>query len=91
MIPPWPRDIDLAGDLAIVAVDGNGLWVIDIGNPTAPFEIGRARTTGDALAVSVLDHLAFVADDGSGLAVFDVSSCADRLPPPRRAGGRVAP
>jgi hypothetical protein len=54
-----------------------GLRVIDISDPTLPFEAGFFETAGKASDVAVSGDYAYVADYGSGLRIIDVSDPAE--------------
>jgi hypothetical protein len=56
-----------------VAADSAGLKVIDITNPTSPFEVGAYDTPGRARHVVISDHYAYIADQDSGMMVIDIS------------------
>ena len=74
----WPSDASgdsLPRDLAFVAAGENGVWVVDVSEPTAMQVVGRLDTEGGALTVSVDPRrkLLYVGDAGQGVRVFDVS------------------
>jgi hypothetical protein len=56
----------------------NGLYVVDVSDPSAPVEVGFYDTPGEPQAVDVDETraLAYVADGGEGLVVVDVSTPA---------------
>jgi hypothetical protein len=66
-----------AGEYAYV-VDGNweGLHIIDVADPAAPFEVGFCSTPGEARGVAVAGTYAYVADYSAGLRVIDISDPA---------------
>jgi hypothetical protein len=69
---------DIVGCIAflsgyIYVADGQGgLRIIDVSDPSAPFEAGFYDTPGDADEVSVAGSFAYVADS-SGLRIIDIS------------------
>ncbi len=74
----WPSDPSgdpLPRDLAFVAAGENGVWVVDVSEPTAMQVVGRFDTEGGALTVSVDPRrkLLYVGDAGQGVRVFDIS------------------
>jgi hypothetical protein len=67
------NDVDVEGGYAYVANDDAGLRVIDVSNPSAPFEVG-SYTTISANGVTVAGSYAYVADPGWGLRIIDISN-----------------
>jgi len=55
-------DIDVQGQYAYVAQEGLGLKVLDVSDPTAPYEVGTVDSTRDVItrAVAVRDSFAFI-------------------------------
>jgi hypothetical protein len=69
------RDLDLAGDHAVLASVGEGLHVIDIKEPTAPVLAGTsAPSTEDARGISVRGGTGLVAGGSRGLILLDVAN-----------------
>ncbi|NIV33636.1 MAG: hypothetical protein GWN58_30575, partial [Anaerolineae bacterium] len=66
-------DVAVAGDYVYVAAFVDGLRIIDVSDPAAPFEVGFYYTGWYALGVAVAGPYAYVANDGSGLRIIDVS------------------
>ncbi|MHB1037685.1 MAG: Ig-like domain-containing protein [Pirellulales bacterium] len=64
--------VAVSGTLAYVA-DNVGLMIVDVSNPAAPTQVGRA---GAALDVAVSGTLAYVAAYSTGLVIYDVSNPA---------------
>ena len=64
----------MAGSYAYIADDLAGLRIIDISNPSNPFEVGNYDTPGYAHGVAVADSYAYVADGEAGLRVVDISN-----------------
>jgi len=63
----------VVGDIAYVAHDIQGLWLVDIGDPEAPAAIGGLNTAGRAFGVFVEGNYAYVADYDRGLQIIDIS------------------
>ena len=63
------------GDFAYV-VNGFGLFVIDVGDPTFPDMVGYCDTPGHASDVAVSRGYAYVGERWDGLRVIDVSDPA---------------
>lgn len=55
------RGVAVSGGLALLAADTLGLYAVDVSDPGAPFALGRASTTGRAVAVRLEDGIAWVA------------------------------
>jgi hypothetical protein len=70
------RDVALSGNLAYVAEDDSGLYVVDVSKPQAPYAVGRCSLPGYALRVAASGDFAYVAglDVGGKLRVIDVSN-----------------
>jgi len=66
----------VAGGYAYVTDYQAGLRVVDVSNPSAPFEAGYCDTPGNAIDVAVVGEYAYIADDYAGLRVVDVSNAA---------------
>ena len=69
-------DIDVAGSVAYVAMDFDGLATVDVSDPAAPRLLGTFRTPGQALSVALSGTTAAVANRLSGLELVDVSDPA---------------
>jgi len=67
-------DVVVRGNRAFVAVDKQGLWIIDVTTKTAPAYITHVVMAGDVYAVDVdvLGRYAYVADGADGLRIVDV-------------------
>jgi len=70
------------GGLAYVADDVAGVRVIDVSDPTAPFELGGVTKGGVALGVAVVDGLTYVANDTSGLRIIEFGPEYVAIPEP---------
>ena len=62
MLPRVVEDIELAGELAWLAVGGAGLLALDVSDPTHMKVAGRFDTRGHSLSVAVQEDLALLAD-----------------------------
>jgi hypothetical protein len=71
----WTTDIFIAGEYAYVA-SKEGLWIVDVSDPTRPAQVGFHETPGAAQSVMVRGNYAYVADGFSGLRIFDVTDPA---------------
>jgi len=71
-------DVAIAGDLAILADDAQGVRIVDISDPGRPLlksSFDKARgMQGKALAVVVEGAVAYIAAEGGGLEVLDISN-----------------
>ena len=62
--------VAVAGGYAYVADYDAGLRIIDVWDPSDPFEAGFYNTPGDALGVAVAGGYAYVADNYGGLIIL---------------------
>jgi hypothetical protein len=70
-------DVAIAGHAAYVANAGSdNVCIIDVSNPAAPLEIGRARALEPPRDLAVEDNLLYAAAARSGLRLIDVSNPA---------------
>ena len=67
------QDVAVAGDYVYIADYDAGLRVINVGNPSAPVEVGAYDTPGLALGVAVVGSYAYIADYQAGLRVINVT------------------
>lgn len=65
-------DVAIAGNYAYIADRSDGLYVIDVSNPSDPTKVGQYTTAGQAYRVAVRDNYAYIAAS-DGLYIFDVS------------------
>jgi hypothetical protein len=73
----YGRDVAVAGDFAYVAVDDEGLQIIDISDPNDPTTVGWIVTPGAAYDVALFENYAFVAaGPANTLEIVDVSNPA---------------
>ncbi|MGA9347464.1 MAG: two-component regulator propeller domain-containing protein [Anaerolineae bacterium] len=77
ILPTSVEDIFVCGPYAYVVTWSQGLWVIDVSNPTNPSAVGYCDTPGLGLNVFVSNSYAYVADGGYGPRVVDVSDPAN--------------
>jgi hypothetical protein len=68
-----PADIFLDGELGYVSAGWDGLYIFDLGDPTAPVVLGHWSSPNWILDVVVDDGIAYVTLGESGLAAVDVS------------------
>lgn len=68
--------IDVVEQTAFVADKAGGLFVFDVGDPTAPVLVGSVNMYGDASAVRVSGDHAFVSAGKGGLRIFDIGDKA---------------
>lgn len=68
--------LDQAGTLAVTAMGGAGVWIVDLANPAAPVRCAVFDTAGVAFAVALNDSgaLAYVADGSGGLKILSLSN-----------------
>jgi hypothetical protein len=69
----YSLDIEVAGAVAYLVVGTKGLLILDVSDPSDPFEVGSNSTNGYAQAVAVDGNTAFVANRSEGVTVIDVS------------------
>ncbi len=78
-----PPAVDVAaatGDIVCLSAGGDGLVVVDVGDPDRPFVIGSIGTPGNAGGITVVDTVVYLADDAVGLMLFNISDPADPQP-----------
>ena len=73
ILPNVIREIVLIENLAYVVVEGEGLAIFDLSDPTAPIQLGFWPTDGYAWDVAVEGDYAFLTVRVNGLDVIDVS------------------
>ena len=66
-------DVCVIGNFAYLADGWDGLYIIDVTDPSNPLEAGIYDTPGSADAVTIKDTLAFVADAWEGLRIINIS------------------
>ncbi|TFH08616.1 MAG: hypothetical protein E4H08_07465 [Candidatus Atribacteria bacterium] len=72
----YSLDVEAAEDMAYLIVGTKGLLVIDVSDPTDPFEVGSHSTNGYAQAVAIDGNTVYVANRSEGVTVLDVSDPA---------------
>lgn len=75
-LPAIGRSLSVSGGRALVAAGADGLFVVDVGQPSDPRLLGQVQGIGFAFDAVLKDHLAFVASGRNGLLVVDVSDPA---------------
>jgi hypothetical protein len=69
-------DVAMSGDYAYVADGYNGLAIVDVSNPAAPFLTGSYDNLGGAGGVIVSGKYAYIAHSWNGLVIMDISNKA---------------
>jgi len=69
-------DLERLDDTAYVANYDSGLHIVNIGNVTSMYRIGRYDTDGEAIGVEVTSdgQYALIADGSNGVVILDISS-----------------
>lgn len=73
-LPGFLNGIDVASGFAYIAAGLDGLHVVDVNDPTAPWRISTVDTPGNANDVRVEGDHVYLADGTAGLLVVDVSN-----------------
>lgn len=81
-VPGSPGCLDQNGSLAVIAGGPDGLSVVDVSNPSAPFVVGWFPGVGSIIDVRLEGEFAFAIDDAFGMVVVDLSDPAH----PREVG-----
>jgi hypothetical protein len=68
------RSVTLAGSMALLAAYENGMLVLDLGNPAAPFKRGALKTTKAVCRIRVQGTEAMLALGGLDMLAVDVSN-----------------
>lgn len=68
-------EVEVAGSLAFV-VEGSIVRILDVSDPSAPFQIGSHRPSGFARGVEVRGNIAYLVETDLGLVAIDVSNPA---------------
>ena len=71
--PSIIKDIVVNSDFAYVVVDSAGLRIINVSDPTSPYESGFFDTDGSASGVAISGDHAYVADGTTGLRIINIS------------------
>jgi hypothetical protein len=73
--PSTFQSLDVDGDVVCIAAESDGLWVVNVGNPTAPVVKSTLPVTVGAIADVVVDgHHAYCAARTGGLVIYDLTS-----------------
>ncbi|NVM28009.1 MAG: hypothetical protein HWN65_04120 [Candidatus Helarchaeota archaeon] len=72
--PGAAREVTIAGNYAYVTEYDGGLRIIDIHNPTLPWEVGYCDTPEHGLGVAVAGNYAYIANDAYGLRVINITN-----------------
>jgi hypothetical protein len=67
-------DIVIQGTIAFVAAGAAGLRILDISDPSAPFEISSFDTPGNALRLAIDGSFVYIADQSGGLRVINAAN-----------------
>lgn len=67
------KAVHVDGDFAYVSLGDEGVAVVDISNPQAPYLISRINTAGDAYHLAKASDYLFVADWSNGLAIINIA------------------
>ena len=70
---PSANNVAVSGNFAYVAAGAEGVQVVDVSEPPAPFIAGAQATPGNANDVRIVENLAYVADGSAGLQIIDMS------------------
>jgi len=77
-MPESPRDVEVAGGYAFVAVGASGLRIVDVSDPDAPVEVASLHPPGITREVEVRGSLALVlAEDGVSSPPVDTLTLVD--------------
>ncbi len=55
----WAMDVEISGDYAFAVTMNSGLRIVDISNPSAPFEVGYYDTPHSANGIAVSGSYTF--------------------------------
>ena len=69
----YSLDIEVVDDRAYLVVGTKGLLILDVSNPSDPFEVGSHSTNGYAQAVAVNGNTVYIANRSEGVTIIDVS------------------
>ena len=77
VLPSLVRDVQVSGNLALVATYRTGVRIIDVSVPENPTELSSVATAGNALSIRVQGTRAYVAADTSGVIILDIADPAN--------------
>lgn len=69
----WSCKVQVVGNYAYVADRKGGLWILDVSDPTNPYEVSHYQTEGENYGVSVKDGYAYITDTEGKLVIIDVN------------------
>jgi hypothetical protein len=75
-LPGRVRDLKVAGEVVVAAIDSAGLAVVSVSDPTAPKLVGSLALPGYAYGVDVFESVAYVAAWTSGLRIVAIDDPA---------------
>lgn len=70
----------IQGKYAYCAASGAGLDILDVRNPSSPFQVGNYETAGGAFGIAIKDNYAYVAAGKGGLQVIDITRPSSPIP-----------
>lgn len=70
-------DIEVTGDYAYVSAGEAGFFIIDIGDPAHPVQVGHFHSPGYVAGSKVVGDYAYVADGYKGLCILNISDRTD--------------
>jgi len=76
-LPGEAQKVKVVGSYAYVPCRQDGLQIVNISNPAAPFKAGSVDTSGYATNVDVWNNYAVVSSGGGGIYLFDVTNPAN--------------
>ena len=76
-LPGFAQKIKVVGNYAYLACRHEGLQIVDVSNPAAPFRVGGFDTSGYATNVDVWNNYAVVSSGGGGIYLFDITNPAN--------------
>ncbi|MFH1865195.1 MAG: hypothetical protein ABIK85_04870 [Candidatus Eisenbacteria bacterium] len=87
LVAGYAEDVDVTGDLCLIAASQGGLVLVDVSDPIAPalLSVGETSYPATGCAYVASDSLAFAAIGAQGIYVYDVS---DLLNPVWQSNGQ---
>tara|TARA_R110002096_G_scaffold173781_7_gene348656 strand:+ start:5226 stop:7088 length:1863 start_codon:yes stop_codon:yes gene_type:complete len=64
--------IDVYSQYVFVAAEEEGVYVVDLSDPTRPIQVAEINTPGSAVDVAVSDGILYIANYENGLLIYDV-------------------
>ena len=68
------KDIEVRWPYAYVAVDSQGLTVLNISDPADPFLVSRLNFSGETIGIGLGGNYAFLASGGNGVRVLNIGN-----------------